>query len=211
MFKGAAGKRSPSALGVRLKSSMNAQCVPIIGGRVQASPYLIWKANQQTHSTSSKKGKAAKKGGDMLTYSADLDMLLGTAGFGRTSRADYTQQGIQSVLAIYSDKDKYDVIFASWSGVVSGGAVTITVPGGGTLVQIIGVTVAESYSVTFNDYGGFGSDPESGTGTAISGIRTSTTTTTLRSSPTPVAAALRTLMLRLLGSSSAPRCRSTPG
>ncbi|HXI38950.1 MAG TPA: hypothetical protein VNH83_03185, partial [Bryobacteraceae bacterium] len=164
MFKSPTGMRSPQAGGVRLRTSQQAGCVPIILGRIQTAPRLIWRGNLVAGSGSSgKKFKGGKKGGNVTTYVADVDMLLGTMGFGRVRENQLTTQPLQSIFNVWSDKDKYPVTIGSWSGVVSGGAVTITVPGGGVLIEIFGVTVAEAYSQVVNDFGGPGSSTLTGT------------------------------------------------
>lgn len=156
--------RSPQVGGVRLRTAQNAQCVPIIIGRMQTAPRLIWRGNLVAGSgVSGKKFKGGKKGAGITTYTADADMLLGTMGFGRTRENQLTSQPLQSVLSIWSDKEKYPVQIGSSSGVVSGGAFTITVPGGGVLIEIFAVTVAEAYSQVVNDFGGPGSSTLTGT------------------------------------------------
>ncbi|MCU1273766.1 MAG: hypothetical protein JWO48_1197 [Bryobacterales bacterium] len=166
MFKNA-GQTSSNIFGVPLSASENGQCIPLIVGRVQAGPRMIWRGNV-TQGSSGKKGKGGgggKKGAKSgpATYVADVSLLLGTCGFGRTRSNQVTVQGLQSIGSIWSNNSLYNVLYGSWTGVVSSGAVTISVPGGGTLIQIIAVSVAQSYSVTFNDYGGPGSISLSGT------------------------------------------------
>lgn len=160
MFKHSQGQLSSQALGVRVMSSIQAQVVPVGHGRIQAAPKIIWRSNPKTHNSSSKKGKSGKKGNGIVTYSADLDMLLATPGFGRIDQATITSQPLQSIFNIWSDKDKWPVNIGTWSGLVASGSVTITFPG--TLVCVFAVTVAQSYSVTFNDYGSPGSVSLSG-------------------------------------------------
>src|SRR6266850_3917940 len=164
MFKSPTAMRSPQALGVRVRSSQNAQCVPIIVGRAQTAPRLIWRGTLVAGSGGShKKFKGGKKGAGLTTYTADVDMLLGTMGFGRTQEGQFTSQPLQSIFSVWSDKDKFTALIGSHTGNVSGGAITIVVPGGGTLIEIFAVTVAEAFSQTFNDYGGPGLESFSGT------------------------------------------------
>src|SRR6476660_9667023 len=111
MFQSTTGMRSPQAAGVRVRTSQQAQCGPIIIGRIQTAPRLIWRGNVREGSgVSGKKFKGGKKGGGGIkTYTADCDLLLGTMGFGRVREAQFTSQPLQSVFSIWSDKDKYPV------------------------------------------------------------------------------------------------------
>jgi hypothetical protein len=166
MFKNT-GQTNANIYGVPLTAAENGQTVPLIIGRMQTAPRMIWRG-PVTQGASGKKGKGGgggKKGGKggPTTYVADVSLLLGSCGFGRTRSTQLTVQGLQSIGSIWSNNSLYSVLYGSWTGVVSGGAVTISVPGGGTLIQIIAVTLAQAYSVTFNDFGGPGSTSLSGT------------------------------------------------
>jgi hypothetical protein len=140
-------------MGTPMIQSQNGGAIPIIIGRVQAAPRTIWRGPLTLVSG----GKKANKKGVSGTYFADYAHLLGTMGFGRTRDNQTTSQPLQSVLSLWVNQSKYPVLYGSWTGVVSGGQVTVLVPGGGVLIQIIAATVRQSYSITLNDFGGPGS------------------------------------------------------
>jgi hypothetical protein len=146
-------------MSVPMIQSQNAQCIPLIAGRVQAAPRCIWRGPV----TLVPGGKKANKKGVKGTYFADYSHLLGTMGFGRTRENQFTSQPLQSVLSLWVNQARYPVFYGFWRGVVSAGAVTIAVPGNGVLIQNLAVTVALPYNVTLDDFGGTG--PVNYTGT----------------------------------------------
>ena len=153
MFKRNNAASSPQAIGVGSNVAQQAVALPILVGRAQVSPKIIYRGNEQAANGSMKKGKSGKKSGGIQSYRADFDMLLATCGFGRTQEGQLTAQGLQAILSIWSDKQNFPVSLASWTGTVASGSVTIAVPGGGFLIQIIGVTANIPYAATFSDYG----------------------------------------------------------
>jgi len=143
------GQIPPTAFGVQLNSSVYGSAIPSIYGRVRARTLVIWSNNLRKGSSGKKKKK--KKGPP--TYVENIDFLIGS-------------NPILSALRVW---DTYNTLnnlnFIKWSGtptMVSWDKWTLTVPDD-NLYVVLAVTADIAMSGTFNDYGGPGSTPYSGT------------------------------------------------
>lgn len=124
----------PTIAGIMSQTSTHGATIPRIYGTPKSSPLVTWMGNITKHS-SSKKG--SKKGG-VPNYRCNLTMLIG-------------HNPILGVGSIDSSNTGLGLIDHAVTG--SGPTFTINDP---DFVQLVAVTVTQSYSVTFNDYGGGG-------------------------------------------------------
>jgi hypothetical protein len=137
----------PVALGATLQSSTYGQTIPVLFGRTKQSLYVIWAANIR-QSGGGKKSKKGGKKGPPPDYYENIDFLIG-------------HNPIVTPLQFWAKQDaRYPFNFVKHSGSMSGG-VSVTVPDG-LFFAVVGVTLSATYSVTFDDYGGQGSQTLSG-------------------------------------------------
>lgn len=138
--------QAPTAFGSLLQASTYGLTIPVPYGRVQLSLLAIWAQNLR-EGGSSKKGKSGKKGG--TTYCENIDFLIGKAP-------------ILSPLQAWNNGTKYALNFETYTTTIApGDAAAVSIPDG-HLYAVIGVTLTQSYSATFDDYGSAGSQSVSG-------------------------------------------------
>lgn len=152
----------PTALGIVFQQSVYGATIPVIYGRTRSQLYMIWAENvRRTKVNVGKKlgfwgslfygGK--KKAETEEVYIEQADMMMG-------------HNPISGVLQFWEDGqapafglEKLPLNFQK-SGYTPAGSITIT---DGNFYWVIGVTATVAYSVTFDDYGGSGSETLSGT------------------------------------------------
>lgn len=145
----------PTALGLMLQASTYGQTIPNIFGRTRSPLYIIWSGNLREQS-SGKKGKKSGKKGAPPTYAENADFLIGS-------------NPIIAALRLWANKtDKYPLNFIKKVIPYSGGfqktfpiEISPGVPDP-NFYAVVGVTVTVTYTVTFNDYGGQGSQTLTG-------------------------------------------------
>jgi hypothetical protein len=167
VIKGGATAGQQAPYGIHITTSVYGKAIKLVYGLGLVGPDLIWYNNWEKSSspsnsalyavtggsTKKKSGGGGKKGGKSGStsyYSASVDFVLGHAP-------------IIGVLAAYYQNQKFACPIQSASGVVADGAFSWTPPTGGIVAGVVAVTVAETYSATFNDYGGPGEITQSGT------------------------------------------------
>ncbi len=136
----------PTAMGSLLQSSCYGNAIPVIYGRTQSQPMAIW-ANNLRRGGSDKKMKQKMKG--ITSYIEAIDFLLGT-------------NPIMGVLMLWNNGAPIPLNFVEYStqGTEFGGTI-FTIPDPHFL-SVIAVTLTQTYSVTFDDYGGGGPQTLSG-------------------------------------------------
>lgn len=139
------GAIKPTALGSMLQASTYGQTIPTIYGMTQSPLLAIWAANLR-QGGSVKKFKQMKKG--ITTYVENIDFLIG-------------HNPIMGVMQMWNNGSLYPLTFTSQSFTASGGRQSFVVSDS-NFYAVVGVTLTITYSATFNDYGGQGSEPVSG-------------------------------------------------
>jgi hypothetical protein len=136
--------QAPTAFGSMLQASTYGMTIPVIYGRTISPALAIW-ANNLRQAGSSKKFKQLKKG--ITAYCENIDFLLG-------------KNPILGTLQFYVNNGKYPLNFVAYS---FGAGLSSRVQVGNfaglpdpNFYAVIGVTVAQTYTVTFDDYGGSG-------------------------------------------------------
>lgn len=142
----------PTAFGLMLGSSVYGSAIASIYGRTRVPLQLIWNANLR-QGQSGKKGKKSTKKGSPPSWFEAVDFLIGS-------------NPILSPLQVWDNAStKYPLNFVKWTGsapFTSWDKITLTVPDA-SLYCVLAVTMNVSLSGSFNDYGGQGSVPYSGT------------------------------------------------
>jgi hypothetical protein len=128
----------PTAMGSLLQAATYGQTIPIIYGLTQSPLLAIWAANLR-QGGSTKKFKQLKKG--VTAYEENIDFLLG-------------HNPILGVMQMWNNGSPIPLAFVTSSSLI------ITDP---HFYAVVAVTAAQSYSVTFDDYGGGGSVTFTGT------------------------------------------------
>lgn len=140
---------APYAMGSLLQAATYGATIPVIYGTTLSPLLAIWTANLR-QGGSTKKFKQLKKG--ITAYCENIDFLLG-------------HNPILGVLQMWNNGGtiplKYTSVVASGSLL---GAYTVKVGGVAdpNFYAIVGVTITQTFSVTFDDYGGQGSQTFSG-------------------------------------------------
>lgn len=131
---------APTALGSLLQAATYGQTIPIIYGMTMSPLLAIWAANLR-QGGSTKKFKQLKKG--ITAYVENIDFLIG-------------HNPIMGVQQMWNNGAPIPLTFTSHSFTVNeGGPANYTIPDA-NFYAVIGVTIVEDYTVTFNDYGGSG-------------------------------------------------------
>src|SRR6266851_9294886 len=139
--------------GLQAQSSVYGATIPVYYGRIRGNPLLIWMNNLRKGKglISNKKGKKAKK---TPNYIENVDFLIGHNPIAGVLRFWYNG------LTLGLNFQKYTSLVSSN---VSGSFYDyLTVPDA-SFYFIIGVTMNVDYNITFNDYGGQGSQTFIGT------------------------------------------------
>jgi hypothetical protein len=139
--------QQPTAAGTMISASPYGQAVPIIMGMTRVALLPIWAENLRNYG-SGKKFKNKKKG--IQSYAENIDFLIGSNPGLCVNQAWDNNNNLSPLNAT-------SVTASSFSAVP--GSVTISDP---YFYSVIGVTVTTTYSQTFNDYGGNGSQTFSG-------------------------------------------------
>lgn len=134
---------TPTALGSMLQASTYGATIPTIYGMTLSPLYVIWAANLR-QGGSTKKFKQLKKG--ITAYVENIDFLLG-------------HNPIWGVQQMWNNGSPIPLTFIKRS--VAAAVGQIFVPSATTspdpnFYAVIGVTLTQPYSVTFDDYGGGG-------------------------------------------------------
>lgn len=137
--------QQPYAMGSLLQASTYGATIPVGYGRTQSPLLAIWAAHLR-QGGSTKKFKQDKKG--IVTYVENIDFLLG-------------HNPIMGALQIWNNGGLYPLTFTSQTFTAAGGRASFTVTDA-HFYAVIGVTLTQSYSATFNDYGGQGPQTASG-------------------------------------------------
>ena len=133
----------PSAMGTLLQAATYGQTIPTIYGVTQSNVLAIWAANIR-------QGESNKKLKNFFTelftkqppsYYENIDFLIG-------------HNPILGVLQMWNNSSPIPLDFVSVTGTL-----TVSDP---DFYAVVGVTSTQSYSVTFNDYGGNGPKTFSG-------------------------------------------------
>lgn len=133
----------PYALGLTPQSSVYGATIPVIYGLTRGAVYPIWVQNLRKSSGSSKVIKQKK--GHPETYAENIDFLIGT-------------NPIAAALQLWQNNNqKLALEYTSYSVTPAGGAGAVTISDA-RFYFLIGVTLTKAYDVTFNDYGGQGSE-----------------------------------------------------
>jgi hypothetical protein len=134
--------QAPTAFGSMLQASTYGMTIPVIYGRTISPALAIW-ANNLRQGGSSKKFKQLKKG--ITAYCENIDFLLG-------------KNPILGTLQFYVNNGKYPLDFITFITSGSGRKQVGNFAGlpDPNFYAVIGVTKTETYSYTFNDYGGSG-------------------------------------------------------
>jgi hypothetical protein len=133
----------PYALGTLLQAATYGMAVPTIYGCTLSPLLAVWTANLR-EGGSNKKFKNAKK--NVTTYVENIDFLLG-------------HNPILGVLQMWNNGGTIPLAFTTQT-FTGAGPWTIT---DSNFYFVVGVSVEESYNVTFDDYGSAGPVTESGT------------------------------------------------
>lgn len=157
VFKSGQGTASQTYSALRVTTAQYGQPLHAVYGRTRVSSQLIYAGNFQVHNAPGKK----QKGSTYYTVNADF-----CAGYG-------PMQGIGSVWIDRSYYNGYEGATGTSDPYTFSQTFTLTGPATtfsftisnnpSPVTNIIGVTVQQSYSVTYNDYGGPGSITLSGT------------------------------------------------
>lgn len=147
MFSGKnQASQAPTAFGSMLQASTYGMVIPQIYGRTLSPLLAIW-ANNLREGGSGKKGKSGKKG--VTTYCERIDFLLG-------------KNPLLGALQMWNNGSKYPLNFEVYSvAVTAGGAAAVSIPDS-HFYAVVGVTLTQPYSETFNDYGSQGTSTLSG-------------------------------------------------
>lgn len=144
------GRMRPNAFGIMLSTSVYGSAIPSIYGRARVPMKLIW-SNNLRKGSSGKKLKSKKKGPP--TWVENVDFLIGS-------------NPLLSPLQVWDTQNTKNALnFVKWTGTaVTSGAdkATLTVPDT-NLYVVLAVTMNVALSGTFDDFGGPGSTPYSGT------------------------------------------------
>src|SRR6202789_2790542 len=134
---------APYAMGSLLQAATYGATIPIIYG-VTMSPLLaIWTANLR-QGGSTKKFKQLKKG--ITAYCENIDFLIGC-------------NPIMGILQMWNNGGTIPLTYTSVtqsSGGAGFGLISPSVISDPHFYAVVGVSMSQSYSVTFNDYGGTG-------------------------------------------------------
>lgn len=157
IFKTGQGTASRTYNALRVTTAQYGQPIHVVYGRTRVSSQLIYAGNFQMHNRSGKKGK----GNVYYTVNADYCMGYGPMqGIGHLWIDRNYFQGQSNGGADASDPFKLSQTF-NFVGPAS--SFTCTCTPAHQMEVVIGVAVQQSYSVTYNDYGGPGSQTFSGT------------------------------------------------
>lgn len=130
------GSVQPYAYGSLLQAATYGATVPTVFGRTQSPLLAIWTANLR-QGGSAKKFKQMKKG--VTAYCENIDFLLG-------------HNPIPGVLQMWNNSTKYPLTFTTYTTTVSGSTGYVDLPST-HFYAVIGVSITESYSASFDDYG----------------------------------------------------------
>lgn len=134
------GSTAPTALGSMLQAATYGQTIPVVYGMTMSPLLAIWAANLR-QGGSTKKFKQLKKG--ITAYVENIDFLLGC-------------NPIMGVQQMWNNGGTIPLTFTSHSFTATQfGSGSFTIPDA-HFYAVIGVTLVQNYSVTFNDYGGNG-------------------------------------------------------
>lgn len=157
IFKTGQATASRTYNALRVTTAQYGQPIHVVYGRTRVSSQLIYAGNFQTHNHSGKKGK----GNVYYTVNADYCMGYGPMqGIGHLWIDRNYFQGQSNSGADTSDPFKLSQTF-TFAGPAT--SFTCTCTPTHQMEIVIGVAVQQSYSVTYNDYGGPGSINLSGT------------------------------------------------
>lgn len=157
IFKTGQGAASQTYNALRVTTAQYGQPIHIVYGRTRVSSQLIYAGNFQTHNRAGKKGK----GNVYYTVNADYCMGYGPMqGIGHLWIDRNYFQGQSNSGADPSDPFKLSQTF-NFAGPAT--SFTCVCTPAHQMEVVIGVAVQQSYSVTYNDYGGPGSITLSGT------------------------------------------------
>jgi hypothetical protein len=138
--------QAPTAFGSMLQASTYGMVIPVVYGITQSPLLAIW-ANNLRQGGSTKKFKQMKKG--VTAYCENIDFLLG-------------KNPIQGVLQMWNNGSLQPLVYTSHSfTATSGGSGVFTIPDA-HFYAVIGVTLTQNYSETFNDYGSPGASTLAG-------------------------------------------------
>lgn len=131
----AQASQQPTALGSMLQASTYGMTIPVGYGCTLTPLLVTWAANLR-QGGSGKKGKGGKKG--VPTYCENITFLTG-------------KNPILTLLQAWQNGGKFPLNFLTYSTTGSG-ATSITIPDA-EFYAVTGVTVVETYSAIFNDWG----------------------------------------------------------
>ena len=140
--------QSTELFGYRVSTSLAGKVIPIVYGRNRVTGNTIWTGAWQAKPVSGGKLKSGKGGQQQYDYLCAL--LIGLC-----------QGPIDGVFSVWSDKDQYNLAYVGGPGgappaqyTVAGSSYTYTTPQGGAVWYLNnGVTRADSYSETADEYG----------------------------------------------------------
>ncbi len=138
------GSTQPYAYGSLLQASTYGQTIPVIYGMTLSPLLAIWAANLRQGSGSGKKFKSLKK--NSVDYCENIDFLIG-------------HNPIIGINQMWNNGATIPLNFTSYTHTGTLSAVTIP---DSNFYAVIGVSIEDSYSVTFDDYGGQGVQHYSG-------------------------------------------------
>jgi hypothetical protein len=138
MGKNQASQR-PTAFGSMLQAATYGMAIPQIYGRTQSPLLAIWAANLR-QGGSTKKFKQMKKG--ITSYVENIDFLVG-------------HNPVMGMLQLWNNAAPIPLNFVEATFTAGAGRGSYTVPDS-HFYAVIGVTLVQPYSATFNDYGSTG-------------------------------------------------------
>src|ERR1039458_9576591 len=146
-----AAQVQPTAFSVMLQANSYGVVIPVIYGLAKSPMYGIW-MNHLRKGQSDKKGKKAEKKGKVPAYNVNADLLIGT----------------NPILGVYqawnNNEPRYRLDMTGEQTTVLGAFASPSLPiSDSHFYGVIAVTIDQSYDVTFNDYGGSGSQHLTGT------------------------------------------------
>jgi hypothetical protein len=142
--------QAPTALGSMLQASTYGATIPTVYGMTLSPLLAIWAANLR-QGGSTKKFKQLKKG--ITAYVENIDFLVGSNPIIGINQMWINGATIPLALVTYTSSG---VPNPFWGSIAVGLDPTTMTPPDPNFYSVIGVTLVQTFSVTFDDYGGTG-------------------------------------------------------